>query len=174
MVLGVVAEFVAVGERDPVIGRLQAAAPGLRPPLFYSPYEAAAWCVLSARRPPRQMMAVRDRLNQAHGVTFDLAGERLAAFPSPRQLLEVTEFDGLPEVKLTRLHGVARAALDGLLARDRLAGSLGISVQAADGPAGTRFPDRAALLEQTWDRQLPPLASLLCVLRESNLGGYRT
>ena len=108
-------EFVAVGERDPVIGRLQAAAPGLRPPLFYSPYEAAAWCVLSARRPPRQMMAVRDRLNQAHGVPFDLAGERLAAFPSPRQLLEVTEFDGLPEVKLTRLHGVARAALDGLL-----------------------------------------------------------
>ncbi len=31
------AEFMLVGERDPVIGKLQAAAPGLRPPLFYSP-----------------------------------------------------------------------------------------------------------------------------------------
>src|SRR2546428_10091925 len=37
-----------VGRRDPVIGRLQAVAAGLRPPLFYSPYEAAAWAVLSA------------------------------------------------------------------------------------------------------------------------------
>src|ERR1700760_3086857 len=44
-------EYVRIGQRDPVIGRLQAAAPGLRPPLFYSPYEAAAWSVLSARRP---------------------------------------------------------------------------------------------------------------------------
>src|SRR4051794_956278 len=44
-------QFTAVGRRDPVIGRLQAVAPGLRPPLFYSPYEAAAWAVLSARRP---------------------------------------------------------------------------------------------------------------------------
>lgn len=33
--------FAEVGKRDPVIGRLQHAAPGLRPPLFYSPYEAA-------------------------------------------------------------------------------------------------------------------------------------
>src|SRR5690242_8590872 len=37
------AEFTRIGERDPVIGRLQQIAPGLRPPLFYSPYEAAAW-----------------------------------------------------------------------------------------------------------------------------------
>jgi DNA-3-methyladenine glycosylase II len=47
------AEFLRVGERDPVIGRLQAAAPGLRPPLFYSPYEAAAWSVLSGGRSAR-------------------------------------------------------------------------------------------------------------------------
>ncbi len=52
-------EFVRIGDRDPVIGRLQAAAPGLRPPLFYSPYEAAAWSVLSARRPARPSSAAR-------------------------------------------------------------------------------------------------------------------
>lgn len=108
-------EFVAVGERDPVIGRLQAAAPGLRPPLFYSPYEAAAWAVLSARRPARQMAQVRDRLSQAHGTVFDLAGRQLAAFPTPDQLLAVASFPGIPDDRMQRLHGVARAALDGRL-----------------------------------------------------------
>src|SRR3984885_15385846 len=108
-------EFSRVGERDPVIGRLQAAAPGLRPPLFYSPYEAAVWSVLSARRPQRQMMQVRDRLNAAHGVVFDLAGVRLAALPAPGQLLGGESCPGVPEDKLHRLHGVARAALEGRL-----------------------------------------------------------
>ena len=113
-------EFLAVGERDPVIGRLQAAAPGLRPPLFYSPYEAAAWSVLSARRSAAQMRQVRDRLGQARGAVFDLAGEQLAAFPAPEALLAVESFPGLPPDKIDRLHGVARAALDGRLDPARL------------------------------------------------------
>jgi DNA-3-methyladenine glycosylase II len=108
-------EYVRIGQHDPVIGRLQGAAPGLRPPLFYSPYEAAAWSVLSARRPARQMMAVRALLSEAHGRTFDLAGQRLAAFPTPSQLLRVASFPGLPPEKIERLHGVARAALEGRL-----------------------------------------------------------
>jgi len=106
-------EFTKVAERDPVIARLQQAAPGLRPPLFYSPYEAAAWSVLSARRPARQMMTIRQRLSEAHGATFDLAGQQLAAFPLPEALLEVTSFPGIPADKLERLHGVAKAALAG-------------------------------------------------------------
>ncbi len=114
------AQFLLVGERDPVIGRLQAAAPGLRPPLFYSPYEAAAWCVLSARRPARQMMQVRDRLSQAHGAVFDLAGVRLPALPAPGQLLRVESFGGIPADRMLRLHGVAHAALEGRLDVDRL------------------------------------------------------
>ena len=113
-------EFSRVGERDPVIGRLQAAAPGLRPVLFYSPYEAAAWCVLSARRPARQMMQARDRLSQAHGQAFDLAGEQLAALPTPGQLLAVDSFPGIPADRMPRLHGVAQAALDGRLDATRL------------------------------------------------------
>ncbi len=108
-------EFHRIGQRDPVIGRLQAAAPGLRPPLFYSPYEAAAWSVLSARRPARAMMHLRALLSEAHGWTFDLAGQRLAAFPTPSQLLRVGSFPGLPPEKIERLHGVARAALEGRL-----------------------------------------------------------
>lgn len=112
--------FPAVGGRDPVIGRLQAAAPGLRPVEFHSPYEAAAWSVLSARRPARQMAQLRDRLAAAHGTTFTLAGQQWHSFPTPRALLQVQEFPGLPELKLTRLHAVARAALDGRLHVARL------------------------------------------------------
>jgi DNA-3-methyladenine glycosylase II len=108
-------EFARIGERDPVIGRLQAAAPGLRPPLFYSPYEAAAWSVLSARRPAGQMMTVRQRLSEAHGASFELAGQQLAAFPTPEALLRVESFPGIGADKLGRLHGVARAAHAGLL-----------------------------------------------------------
>ncbi|MHA3702322.1 DNA-3-methyladenine glycosylase family protein [Jatrophihabitans sp. YIM 134969] len=103
----------ALGGRDPFIGRLQSARPGLRPPLFHSAYEAAAWAVLSARRPARQMAVLRERLSSVHGATFEVAGETRYAFPTPEQLLAVREFDGLPLVKLQRLHGVARVAAEG-------------------------------------------------------------
>ncbi|HEY7429340.1 MAG TPA: hypothetical protein VH641_01265 [Streptosporangiaceae bacterium] len=112
--------FERIGARDPVIGRLQAAAPGLRPPLFYSPYEAAVWSVLSARRPARQMMSVRRRLSETHGAAFELAGERLAALPSPTRLLALGSFPGIPADKMFRLHDVARAALAGKLDAERL------------------------------------------------------
>jgi DNA-3-methyladenine glycosylase II len=112
--------YVDIGDRDPVIAALQAVAPGLRPPLFYSPYEAAAWVVLSARRPRRQVAETRRKLSEAYGTTFDLAGEQIAALPTPERLLGIESFPGLPEEKVTRLHGVAQAALEGVLATDRL------------------------------------------------------
>ncbi len=107
--------YERVGERDPVVAALLALAPGLRPPLFHSPYEAAAWTVLSARRPSGQMMKVREELNAAHGAVFDLDGRRRTAFPTPEALLRVESVPGLDAEKVRRLHGVARAALDGRL-----------------------------------------------------------
>jgi DNA-3-methyladenine glycosylase II len=123
--------YDALGGRDSVIGRLQDVAPGLRPPLFYSPYEATVWSVLSARRSARQMAEVRRRLADAHGTAFELAGQSTAALPTPRQLLEVTGFPGIPEEKLDRLHGVAAAALEGQLDLDRLV-QLGPAAAIAD------------------------------------------
>jgi len=114
------AGFLRAGERDPVLGALQEAAPGLRPPLFHSPYEAAAWAVLSMRRPPSQMTVVRDRLSRAHGAVFDLAGQQLAALPSPAQLLRIEAFPGIPADRIERLQGVARAAQEGRLDAARL------------------------------------------------------
>ncbi len=109
------AGFLQAGERDPVLRSVQEAAPGLRPPLFYSPYEAAAWAVLSSRRPPKQMMAVRERLSRAHGAVFGLAGQQLAALPTPEEMLRVESFPGVAPDRMERLHGVARAAQEGRL-----------------------------------------------------------
>ena len=80
-----------VGGRDPVLGELQARLPGLRPVLFHSPYEAAAWAVIVARSGRAQARKVRRTISERHGATFELAGETLAAFPSAEALLEIDE-----------------------------------------------------------------------------------
>ncbi len=107
--------FDALGEQDPVLGRLQRAHPGQRPVLFHSPYEAAAWSVISARRPGAHAAVVRRQIAEDLGRRFTLAGVELAAFPRPERLLELEPLAGLPQEKVDRLHGIARAALDGAL-----------------------------------------------------------
>ena len=114
------AAWLAVGARDPVIGQLQRAHPGLRPVLFHSPYEAAAWSVIAARRQRRQAMTIRRRLAEAHGASFTLDGAQLAAFPTPAALRSVTEVAGLDGTRVGRLHAIAEAALAGELDADRL------------------------------------------------------
>ncbi len=114
-------DWLAVGTRDPVIGGLQREHPGLRPVLFHSPYEAAAWSIISARKPRAYAAALRTKLATAHGTVFTLAGEELAACPLPEALATVRAFPGIDATRMTRLRAVARAALDGLLDPSRLA-----------------------------------------------------
>ena len=113
--------WVAAGHRDPVLGGVQAAHPGLRPVLFHSPYEAAAWAMISQRRHRSQATALRRRLSAEAGLAFELAGVTEYAFPLPERLLDLREFPGLEPQRIERLHGVARAALAGQLDPGRLA-----------------------------------------------------
>ncbi|MBV8953113.1 MAG: DNA-3-methyladenine glycosylase 2 family protein [Solirubrobacterales bacterium] len=109
-------EFANVGRRDPVVAALQRAHPGQRPVLFHSPYEAAAWSIISARRPSAQAANVRHAIAEEHGEPFELAGRELHAFPQPARLSELPiGTPGLNAEKVERLHGVARAALRGEL-----------------------------------------------------------
>ena len=113
--------FMALGERDPVLGALQRAHRGQRPVLFHSPYEAAAWAIISARRPAAQGATVRDELSRQLGETFMLQDRELLAFPQPEHLLGLGDsFPGLNLEKLTRLRGVAGAGAAGELDAARL------------------------------------------------------
>jgi DNA-3-methyladenine glycosylase II len=113
-------DYPAVGERDPAIGRLQREHPGLRPVLFHSPYEAAAWSIISARVHPTRALAIRERLSREVGAVLDVRGQEMAAFPLPERLLELDSFPGLPDEKLRRLRGIADAALSGQLDAEKL------------------------------------------------------
>ncbi len=112
--------YEAIGERDPVIGRLLEIRPGLRPPLFHSPYEAAVWAILSTRRPAAVATRARESLSRAHGRVFELEGRELAALPLPERLLDVDTVESIPPDRMNRLRGVAEFAREGGLDADRL------------------------------------------------------
>lgn len=94
-----------VARRDPVIAEAQQQLPGLRPCGFHSPYEAAAWSVLSQRIRIIQAARLRDELVARHGDD--------GAFPGPQQLRSL-DLD-LPGRKAEYLRAVADAALEGRL-----------------------------------------------------------
>jgi DNA-3-methyladenine glycosylase II len=113
--------YPEIGRRDPVVAKLQAQRPGLRPVGFHSPYEAAAWSIISARTPHAAARKLRAQLAMDHGHTFGEADAAMHAFPLPGQVLAISgAVPGLPEEKLRRLKDVAQAALDGLLDPQRL------------------------------------------------------
>jgi DNA-3-methyladenine glycosylase II len=112
--------FPSVGERDKVIGRIGDQHGWMRPTLFHSPYEAACNFVIGQRISIAQARALRLRMAADSGDHIDVDGATLAAFPRPQQLLELSQVRSLPHEKLVRLHGIAAAALDGVLDRARL------------------------------------------------------
>ncbi|HEY2595844.1 MAG TPA: DNA-3-methyladenine glycosylase 2 family protein, partial [Chloroflexota bacterium] len=89
--------------------------PGLRPVCFYSPYEAAIWAILSQRVQMRQAANLKDRLRETFGELVGIHGQPMRAFPSPEALLGVQTFPGVFASKISSLHAVARAALEGQL-----------------------------------------------------------
>lgn len=105
---------------DPVLARIHMKAPGFRPALFYSPYEAALWSIISARRARSQGITLRARMSELYGAGFELSGTRTLCVPTPSGLLEIESVPGLPADRIPRLHAVAQAAQRGVLDADRL------------------------------------------------------
>jgi DNA-3-methyladenine glycosylase II len=116
--------------RDPALAPLMAAFGGLRPVCFTSPYETAAWAILSARVSMAQAARVQDRLIAELGTRLQVGGQDVWSFPTPERLLELRELPGAAPEKVARLRGVAQAALDGRLDAARLR-----ALGDRDGPA---------------------------------------
>jgi DNA-3-methyladenine glycosylase II len=112
--------WVAVGRSDAVMGRLQARHEGFRPVCFYSAYEAATSFVIGQRIAMRQAKVVKDRLAEGWGDRVEIGGQTARPFPRPQRLLEADAVGGLSQVKVGRLHELARAAIDGALDTERL------------------------------------------------------
>lgn len=108
----------------------------------YSPYECAAWAVLSQRVRIVQAARLRDDLIARHGDG--------GAFPSPDRL-RTLDLD-LPGRKPEYLRAVAEAALDGRL----------------DGAALRALDPAAALARVREVKGLGPFAAELVVLRGAN------
>jgi DNA-3-methyladenine glycosylase II len=132
----------AVGLRDPVMADAQARLPGLRPCGFHSPYEAAAWAVLSQRIRIVQAARLRDDLLRSHGDD--------GSFPAP-QVLRRLELD-LPGRKAEYLRAVAEAALEGRLD--------GATLRSVDPGEGIRAVQEI--------KGLGPFAAELVVVRGAN------
>lgn len=113
-------DFPEVGERDPVVGGLQERYPGLRPVLFWSPYEAAAWAIVGNRIRIAQAARVKARMAEELGEEVEVAGVREYAFPGPSRLEGLEGFRGLFGRKAEWLRALARAAREGKLEARRL------------------------------------------------------
>ncbi|HVY29576.1 MAG TPA: hypothetical protein VHB79_23615 [Polyangiaceae bacterium] len=112
--------WLELGRREPVVGKLQREFPGFFTAAKASPYDAAVWGVISPRMNMNAAARLKLEMSVRVGEEVELFGRRHAVFPSPTALLALRGFPGLPAVKLERLHGVARAALDGTLDAERL------------------------------------------------------
>jgi DNA-3-methyladenine glycosylase II len=135
--------WIDVARRDQVIAEAQHELPGLRPCGFHSPYEAAAWAVLSQRLRIVQAARLRAEIIDRHG-------DR-GAFPSPEALLRL-DLD-LPGRKGEYLRAVAAAALDGHL----------------DGNALRSMDPGQAVQAVQEVKGLGPFAAELVVLRGANI-----
>ena len=87
-------DWPLVGERDPVIDRLQNAHVFLRPVCFYSAYEAAASFVIGQRISMRQSARIKKWLGEELGDRPTVDGQELVAFPRPERLLEIGAISG--------------------------------------------------------------------------------
>jgi DNA-3-methyladenine glycosylase II len=124
--------WLALGRREPLVGRLQGEFPGFLTAAKSSPYDAAAWAVIAHRMPMAAASKLKSAIAEQHGdvvsrpispgraADVELGDGRHWVFPSPRALLRVDRVHGLSDEKLARLHGIARAALEGRLDAERL------------------------------------------------------
>lgn len=100
---------------DRVAAELVRESPGLRPVCFPSPYEAAAWAVLSQRVQMKQAARIRARMCEEMGTPVEIDGLSIPAFPGPERLRRASSIRSVPDAKLDRLHAIAEAALEGRL-----------------------------------------------------------
>lgn len=109
------AEFAAVAGRDAVLDGIRREAPGIRPILFGSPYEAACWAIVCQGLRTDQAVALYSRVLARYGRMVPVAGRRRLVPGPPAELRAVSPATRLSARKRDRLAIIADAARSGLL-----------------------------------------------------------
>jgi len=112
--------WLAVGDRDPIVGGLQRRYAGFFTAAKASPYDAATWSIIAPRLAMTQAARIKMAISAEHGDAVTLHGRTHHVFPAPDVLARLDDVDGLSDEKLERLRGIAEAAADGMLDADRL------------------------------------------------------
>jgi DNA-3-methyladenine glycosylase II len=104
------APFLAVAAADPPMAERARELHGLHHVRFPSPFEAAAWAILSQRTPIPMARRTKDALTERFGDVVEMDGHRLPAFPSATDLADAGD-DAVEEVvRNTRRSRYLRAA----------------------------------------------------------------
>ncbi len=114
--------YDAVIDHDPLLRSLWGQYAGLRPVLFYSPYEAAAWAIIGNRVRITQAARIKAHMADDLGERLVIAGESIAAFPAPERLSRLEVFSGLSDRKIGYLRSLGDAAAAGHLDVELLRG----------------------------------------------------
>jgi DNA-3-methyladenine glycosylase II len=114
--------FAEVGVRDPVVSDLQRQFPGLRPVLFPSAYEAAAWALIGHRISMAQGATLRRRLSEELGDRVVIGGRTVVTFPAPDRLARLEPMPGMTIRKVANLRALGEAAIEGEVDVDVLRG----------------------------------------------------
>lgn len=96
----------------------------MRPVCFFSPYEAAAWALISQRIRITQAARIKARLAEELGPAVEIHERKVHAFPGPSRLMQLETFPGLSGHKVENLHQLAQATLEGKLDATFLRGLL--------------------------------------------------
>jgi AraC family transcriptional regulator, regulatory protein of adaptative response / DNA-3-methyladenine glycosylase II len=105
--------------RDPRLAPLVRAAPGMRLPLTWDPFEAVVRAVLGQQVSVAGAVTIAGRLAQRYGRPIEGEATITRVFPSASELARA-DFSsiGIPSQRARTLAAVARATLDGLLLFD--------------------------------------------------------
>ncbi|MEO7109463.1 MAG: hypothetical protein ABI183_03400 [Polyangiaceae bacterium] len=106
--------WLALGEKNALVGKLQNAFPGFFTAAKASPYDAATWAVIAPRMNMKQASNIKMAIARELGNTVELHGKTHHVFPTPRALAQLERFPGLSDEKVARLRAVAEAATNGL------------------------------------------------------------
>lgn len=89
--------FYAIGKKDPYFKSIINDLYGLHQVKFLTPFEAAAWAVLSQRINMKAAHSMKDKITEAFGDNIQVEGVDYWTFPSPNQIkkLDIDELQSL-------------------------------------------------------------------------------